>query len=181
VIGRGRESREEPLPANMSHELRTPLNAMLGYCAADADQTAPGHAARAQRRRARDDPPERRAPAGADTTTCWTCPRIEAGRSSCTRTWSTCSSSCRPSVDIVAVRARHKASSFAPRRRPTWPHVRADEHRLRQVLLNLLGNAVKFTERGQVKLRVHGTPDAQGCVRLHVEVADTGPGIAPST
>jgi len=54
--------------------------------------------------------------------------------------------------------------------------VRGDAGRLRQVLLNLLGNAMKFTERGQVELRVR-TESGQNHVRFDVE--DTGIGIAP--
>src|SRR5205814_8314812 len=45
-------------------------------------------------------------------------------------------------------------------------------------LLNLLGNAVKFTAAGHVSLRARSTPEGDGRVRLHFEVADTGPGIA---
>jgi signal transduction histidine kinase/ActR/RegA family two-component response regulator len=62
--------------------------------------------------------------------------------------------------------------------------VRGDGHRLRQILLNLLGNAVKFTATGQVVLRVgaHGTTDdpssQPGRIQLRFEVDDTGPGIA---
>jgi TMAO reductase system sensor TorS len=55
-----------------------------------------------------------------------------------------------------------------------------DAGRLRQVLLNLLGNAVKFTERGHVRLRVSPVPgERQGWQSLLFEVEDTGIGIAP--
>jgi len=54
-------------------------------------------------------------------------------------------------------------------------YLKADEGKLRQILINLLGNAIKFTEAGTVTLRVAaGTGDA-----LYCEVEDTGPGIAP--
>ncbi len=53
------------------------------------------------------------------------------------------------------------------------PTVRADRHRLSQVLSNLLGNAIKFTERGSVKLRIE--PRAAGVL---LEVSDTGRGIS---
>src|SRR6185436_10427492 len=58
--------------------------------------------------------------------------------------------------------------------------VRADEKRLRQVLLNLLGNAVKFTDEGQVTLRVRAE-EVHECLttRLRFDVADTGIGIGP--
>jgi signal transduction histidine kinase/CheY-like chemotaxis protein/purine-cytosine permease-like protein len=52
------------------------------------------------------------------------------------------------------------------------PVVRADEKRLRQILINLLGNAVKFTARGQVTLRVHHQREM-----ARFEIEDTGPGM----
>ena len=54
------------------------------------------------------------------------------------------------------------------------PTVRGDEGKLRQVLINLLGNAVKFTDSGQVMLELKST----GADQYHFAVADTGPGIA---
>jgi len=55
----------------------------------------------------------------------------------------------------------------------------ADEGKLRQMLINLLGNAVKFTDVGAVTLRVGTQADAEGQPRLTARVEDTGPGIAP--
>jgi PAS domain S-box-containing protein len=61
------------------------------------------------------------------------------------------------------------------------PRLSGDGGRLRQVLLNLLGNAVKFTERGSVTLRVaHGAVSA-GKIDVRFEVADTGVGIDASS
>jgi len=49
-----------------------------------------------------------------------------------------------------------------------------DEKRVRQVLLNLLGNAVKFTDNGNIALRVTCTPRENAHVQIGFEVADTG-------
>jgi CheY-like chemotaxis protein len=54
-----------------------------------------------------------------------------------------------------------------------------DEIRLRQVLVNLIGNAIKFTQRGGITIRVGTTPLAEGAVRLDMAVIDTGIGIPP--
>jgi len=54
-----------------------------------------------------------------------------------------------------------------------------DPVRVRQVLVNLLGNAIKFTERGHVLLQVREEARGDGCTRLHFLVSDTGIGIPP--
>jgi len=84
-------------------------------------------------------------------------------------------------ADLVAQRARDKGTEVVVRIAPGTPRrFIGDGGRLRQVLLNLAGNAVKFTERGHVLLDVescaHSDP-AQAC--LLISVHDTGIGIAP--
>jgi signal transduction histidine kinase/ActR/RegA family two-component response regulator len=90
-------------------------------------------------------------------------------------------------ADIVRVKAEQKSLSFtyeAPLNLPAT--VRADEKRLRQVLLNLLGNAIKFTDSGYVVLRVQpvqtaelrASPDSGPAVRLRFEIEDTGIGMS---
>jgi len=79
-------------------------------------------------------------------------------------------------VALVEVRAAEKSLILRHDLDPGLPrHVRGDPGRLRQVLLNLMANAVKFTERGSVSLTVQ--PEAGGMVRFAIR--DTGIGIAP--
>ncbi|MST00174.1 MAG: PAS domain S-box protein [Pedosphaera sp.] len=83
-------------------------------------------------------------------------------------------------VELLAPAAHGKeieVSSFVP---TTFPATLCgDPHRLRQVLLNLVGNAVKFTETGGVHLCVNGQSDSEGRFELRCEVRDTGIGITP--
>ncbi|WP_185266642.1 ATP-binding protein [Halopseudomonas xiamenensis] len=60
---------------------------------------------------------------------------------------------------------------------PSTPLVLGDPTRLRQILVNLLGNALKFTEQGSIRLRVHWHADASGLLQLVCQVIDSGIGI----
>jgi len=55
----------------------------------------------------------------------------------------------------------------------------ADPGRIRQIITNMMGNAVKFTLKGEVLLRVVGIPTEDGATSMHITVEDTGIGIAP--
>jgi two-component system, sensor histidine kinase and response regulator len=82
-------------------------------------------------------------------------------------------------VELFADRCRRKQvelGSFVPNEVPT--RLRGDPGRLRQVLMNLLGNAVKFTEQGEVFVNVGCERDAGTEAAIRVEVVDTGVGIA---
>ncbi|MBF2073517.1 MAG: response regulator [Synechococcales cyanobacterium C42_A2020_086] len=82
-------------------------------------------------------------------------------------------------TEICRIRAEQKCLAFSVQLDPDLPiSVRADEKRLRQVLLNLLGNAIKFTEQGSVCFRVaRATSAPLGQHRLRFEVIDTGVGM----
>jgi len=83
-------------------------------------------------------------------------------------------------LKTLALRADEKGLELLCEIAPSVPDiVRGDFNRLRQVVVNLLGNAIKFTEAGEVALCVHvESEDSQGRV-LHFEVSDTGIGITP--
>ena len=82
---------------------------------------------------------------------------------------------------LMGVGAVEKGLRFALERDPDLPRfVAVDAGKLRQVLLNLLGNAIKYTDSGGVKLRarlasIHGSEEA----KVRFEVEDSGPGISP--
>ncbi len=83
------------------------------------------------------------------------------------------------SMDLVAAKAAEKGLELTYFQKDDVPTmIRGDEIRLRQILINLLGNAVKFTENGEVMLFVSSSPLDNGKVELHFEVKDTGIGIS---
>ena len=84
-----------------------------------------------------------------------------------------------PVIQLYGLEAVAKDLALACEVSPLLPEfVRGDPGRLRQVLYNLMGNALKFTEQGQVRLEAYPLPGApEGMVRLHVAVIDTGIGI----
>ena len=82
------------------------------------------------------------------------------------------------SVDLLAVRAAEKRLELTAEIDPTLPRwIRGDVTRLRQILVNLLGNAVKFTASGEVALTVTSSVDPGDGPALHFSVRDTGCGI----
>ena len=83
-------------------------------------------------------------------------------------------------VQLLAERAQAKGVELACTVAGDVPHqLRGDPVRLRQVLLNLVGNAVKFTERGEIVVRVAPVAVTEQTALLRFEVQDTGIGIAP--
>src|SRR5262249_28051006 len=83
-------------------------------------------------------------------------------------------------ISTFGVRAHGKGLELAAHIEPGVPdYLVGDPLRLRQVLVNLLGNAVKFTELGQVVLTVARAQEAQSAGELMFTVADTGIGIPP--
>ncbi|MFN8094202.1 MAG: ATP-binding protein [Vicinamibacteria bacterium] len=81
-------------------------------------------------------------------------------------------------VEAHAARAHAKGLEiFCVDERERLARLVGDAGRVRQVLGRLVGNAVKFTEQGEVKVRVRALAEAAGAVLVEIEVADTGPGI----
>jgi len=87
----------------------------------------------------------------------------------------------RDALQPLLPAAHAKGVALQARVQPGVPHrLVADELRLRQVLSNLVGNALKFTDHGQVRVDVHRLPGPQaGSLRLLLAVTDTGIGMTP--
>jgi two-component system, sensor histidine kinase and response regulator len=84
-------------------------------------------------------------------------------------------------MDIFAHRVQSKQVELASNILDEVPtHLRGDVTRLRQILVNLVGNAVKFTEQGEIVLSVYQVEEKADQVTLRLEVKDTGLGIDPS-
>jgi len=79
---------------------------------------------------------------------------------------------------MYGYRANEKGLEFEAEIEPGTPvEVYADAHRFRQILYNLVGNAVKFTEQGKVQLKIQGTQRKGNSADLRILVSDTGIGI----
>ena len=105
--------------------------------------------------------------------------RIEAGRLSLNPVSTDLRALVDEAVDLVAMGARGKPVSLGFHVAPQLPaRVLADPLRLRQLLVNLLHNALKFTDRGSVQLEVTVLDDTRDPLQLRFSVQDTGIGIA---
>jgi signal transduction histidine kinase/ActR/RegA family two-component response regulator len=160
--------------ANMSHEIRTPMAAIVGYADLLADESYPASERAAAIETVRKN---------ADhllgiINDILDLSKVEAGRLDVERV------SCDPvvviseAVNLLAARARGKNISLSARFSEPLPiRVNTDPARLRQILINLIGNAVKFTELGGITLSARMTRGGDGRELLSISVSDTGVGM----
>jgi signal transduction histidine kinase/DNA-binding response OmpR family regulator len=163
--------------ANMSHEVRTPMNAIKG-----ATELVLATKLTAEQREFLG-----MARASADSllgviNDILDFSKIEAGKFDLENVVFDLRNTVERAVEALALTAHEKGLDLACSIQRDVPRfVVGDSGRLRQVLINLLGNALKFTERGEVVLRVTTqSPHAQGEQAVRFSVADTGPGIPPA-
>ncbi|HZP75014.1 MAG TPA: GAF domain-containing protein [Pseudolabrys sp.] len=157
--------------ANMSHELRTPLNAILGYTELilDAIYGEIPDKARATLERVQVNGKHLLGLINdvLDLS------KIEAGQLNLTLSDYSVKDVVHNVFSAVESLANNKRLALKVDVAPELPQARGDERRLTQVLLNLVGNAIKFTDQGEVAIKA-STADGTVTVAVH----DTGPGIS---
>jgi signal transduction histidine kinase len=159
--------------ANMSHELRTPLNAILGYTELIIDgiyggvpQKMAGVLERVQR--------NGRHLLGLINDVL-DLSKIEAGQLTLSLASYSIADVVNGVVNTVESLATEKQLALKVELPPNLPAGRGDERRISQVLLNLVGNAIKFTDKGEVVIAASALNGS-----FNIAVRDTGPGIAPA-
>lgn len=158
----------------MSHEMRTPLNGVIGMLGLLADTPLDG-AQRAYAEAAR---------ASAEhllglVNDLLDYARLEAGKLEFDPVAVDVAGLVRGVAELLSPRAHDKGLEIVWTVAPDIGTIRADEGRLRQVLFNLAGNAVKFTDTGGVSLSVTRTGGTDERPVLAFDIDDTGPGVAP--
>ncbi|HWA61497.1 MAG TPA: ATP-binding protein [Caulobacteraceae bacterium] len=159
--------------ANMSHELRTPLNAIIGFSGLLQASDRLGEADARSARLIHD--------ASATlleiVNSVLDFSKLEAGAVELDPQPFVALDEARAVAALVARQAEAKGLTLEVGGAPAAPALMGDAPRLRQVLLNFLSNALKFTSRGGVKVSVTQSPEGDGRCRLRAEVTDTGIGV----
>ena len=160
--------------ANMSHEIRTPLNGVLGL----ADALARMELTPQQREIVGMIVDSGRALTGI-LSDVLDLAKAEAGQLELAREPFSLSDTIGSAAFLFQTVARDKGVGFRVDFDPDGPdHLMGDPLRIRQVVSNLISNAVKFTSKGEIRVSVASRLGADGSARLSVKVRDTGPGFS---
>ncbi len=159
--------------ANMSHEIRTPMTAILGY----ADLLSDEQDAPPQWRKAISTIKQNGQHLLAIINDILDMSKIEAGKMTVEVIETNPMQIVEEAVSLMHARAEGKGIDLVVKYNTPIPEqIESDPTRLRQILLNLLGNALKFTEVGSVTIQLAADPDQQ---LFHLSVVDTGIGMSP--
>ncbi len=159
--------------ANMSHELRTPLNAILGF--SNLMRREPQLTA--SQRETLDIINHSGGHLLALINSVLEMAKIEVGRLELEMAPFDLEATVRDVTEMMRLRAEEKGLRLLVKTSPTFPrHIRGDEMRLREIMVNLVGNAVKFTTEGAVTIRLGTRRDDSR--HILIEVEDTGRGIS---
>jgi PAS domain S-box-containing protein len=161
--------------ANMSHELRTPLNAILGF----ARLTRELPDITAEQRKNMDIIMLSGGHLLNLINNVLDMSKIESGRMTLENAPADLYQLIQEMRSLLYVNAQERGLNFIVEQSPELPrHIEADGGKLRQVLINLIGNAIKYTKKGGIVLRAMVAERTDAKVRLRFEVEDTGPGIS---